>query len=134
MSTINASITNAKSIPYSARITFVPLSNPQAEAAVLITAKVLTLRTDMSGLGSINLEQGNYKVLVEDDPPIYINVPNDSATYDLTDRIVDGTGLDQDTAKILTGTALLMPCVGTGKYHRVSLKLEDGNVLWDIEQ
>lgn len=75
--------------PYSGPILMRPLSTPQANTPNLLTGGDFIVRTDTNGLFSVNLQPGNYRVQVGADRPFIIDVPTNSASYTLLERITN---------------------------------------------
>jgi len=80
--TISGLVITPEGTPYTSIISFFPLSNPQIEGGAVITRRTITL-TATNGVFSVNLEQGNYRVVADGQNAIIIAVPNDGGTYNL---------------------------------------------------
>jgi hypothetical protein len=80
--TISGLVITPEGTPYTSIISFFPLSNPQIEGGAVITRRTITL-TATNGVFSVNLEQGNYRVVADGQNAILISVPNDGGTYNL---------------------------------------------------
>lgn len=75
--------------PYSGPILLRPLSTPLPYTPNLVTGGDFTVRTDANGLFSVELQPGNYRVQVGADRAFVIDVPTNSATYTLLERITN---------------------------------------------
>lgn len=71
-------------------VVFQPLSNPQADAGIVITAGPKSVTTGTNGTFSVTLEQGDYTVLIRGRDQFTIAVPNDSTTNNVTALTTDG--------------------------------------------
>lgn len=75
--------------PYSGKILLRPISTPMANTPNLITGGDFTVTTDTNGLFSVDLQPGNYRVTVGADRAFVIDVPTNSASYTLLERITN---------------------------------------------
>ena len=75
--------------PYSGPILLRPLSTPLPNTPNLVTGGDFVVRTDTNGLFSVELQPGNYRVQVGADRPFVIDVPTNSASYTLLERITN---------------------------------------------
>lgn len=70
-------------------VVFQPLSNPQADAGIVITAGPKSVTTGTNGTFSVTLEQGDYTVLIRGRDQFTIAVPNDATTNNVTTLTTD---------------------------------------------
>lgn len=76
-------------LPYAGEILLRPVSTPLPNSPNLITGGDFKVSTDTNGLFSVDLQPGNYRVVVGADKAFVIDVPNDSNTYTLLSRITN---------------------------------------------
>jgi len=85
--TITGPIIKADSTPYVGTILFRPLSTPLPIAPNIVTGGDFKVSTATDGTFSVDLQAGDYRVIIGADKGFLIDVPNDSATYTLISRI-----------------------------------------------
>jgi hypothetical protein len=81
--TVTGTIQNATGTGYAARLNFVPLSNPQVLTNNLLTGETINKTCAANGTFTIVLQQGDYRVQVDNRDRFLISVPNDTNTYQL---------------------------------------------------
>lgn len=85
--TVTGTIVKATGTGYAARLSFVPLSNPQVLTNNLLTGEVINLNCAGNGTFTVVLQQGDYRVQIDNRDRFLISVPNDTNTYQLTSLI-----------------------------------------------
>ena len=85
--TITGPIIKADSTPYVGTVLFRPLSTPLPIAPNIVTGGDFKVSTASDGTFTVDLQAGDYRVIIGADKGFLIDVPNDSATYTLLSRI-----------------------------------------------
>jgi len=82
--TVTGTIQNATGTGYAARLSFVPLSNPQVLTTNLLSGQVINKTCAANGTFTITLQQGDYRIQIDNADRFLISVPNNTNTYQLT--------------------------------------------------
>jgi len=85
--TVTGTIQNATGSGYAARLSFVPLSNPQVLTTNLLTGEVINRTCAANGTFTIVLQQGDYRVQIDNRDRFLISVPNNADTHQLVSLI-----------------------------------------------
>lgn len=129
---VNCDFVDARAGRKSVLVYFLPINNPQVDGDVIVLKDRVSIRTGADGRGTITLSDGPYDVVVGDNPPIRINVPDDDATYDLSDLVE--TALSEPSYGSVRLQSIQLYVEETQQYHAVTLVLDQGVVTLDIDQ
>lgn len=88
--TVTGTIVDTTGTALVTTVVFQPLSNPQVDGGIVITAGSKSVTTTAGGTFSVTLEQGDYTVLIRGRDQFTIAVPNDSTTNNVTALTTDG--------------------------------------------
>lgn len=127
--TVTGTILNASGgLRVSTPLRFIPLSNPQAGSAGVLTAIELSTTTHATlGTFSIVLEEGFYEVAVGKLPRdrFRIQVPDSVGTADITTLMVSSLS-PLNTGFRISGGWLQIKNVDTGLWHTIRISGQEG--------